>query len=51
LALSPDSKKGFDNMTDQEIIDMFDSTNITLARLALISGRTVPQLKKLLMGV
>jgi hypothetical protein len=38
-------------MTDQEIIDMFDSTNITLARLAVISGRTVPQLKKLLMGV
>jgi predicted HTH domain antitoxin len=37
-------------MTDAEIIAMFDSTNITLARLALISGRSVAQLKKLLMG-
>jgi hypothetical protein len=37
-------------MTDAEIIEMFDSTNITLARLALISGRSVAQLKKLLMG-
>jgi predicted HTH domain antitoxin len=37
-------------MTNQEIIEMFDSTNITLARLAIISGRTVPELKKILMG-
>ena len=37
-------------MTDDEIIHLFDSTNITLARLALISGRSVAQLKKLLMG-
>ena len=37
-------------MTDCEIIELFDSTNITLARLALISGRSVSQLKKLLMG-
>lgn len=37
-------------MTDQEIIDMFDSTNITLANLAMRSGRTVAELKKLLMS-
>ena len=37
-------------MTDQEIIDLFDATNITLAELAAISGRTVRALKKLLMG-
>jgi len=47
---NPAKQKTGRKMTDQEIIDMFDSTNITLARLALISGRTVPQLKKLLMG-
>ena len=38
------------SMTDQEIIDMFDSTNITLANLAMRSGRTVAELKKLLMS-
>jgi predicted HTH domain antitoxin len=37
-------------MSDQEIIDLFDSTNITLARLSTISGRSVAELKKLLMG-
>jgi predicted HTH domain antitoxin len=37
-------------MSDQKIIYLFDSSNITLAQLAQISGRTVPQLKKLLMG-
>jgi hypothetical protein len=37
-------------MTDQQIIDLFDSTNITLAELSRRSGRSVPQLKKLLMG-
>jgi len=37
-------------MTDTEIIEMFNSTNITLARLAVISMRTVPELKKLLLG-
>jgi hypothetical protein len=37
-------------MTDQDIIDLFDSTNITLADLALRSGRSVEELKKLLMG-
>jgi hypothetical protein len=36
-------------MTDAEIIEIFDSTNITLADLARISGRTVKQLKTLLM--
>ena len=37
-------------MTDQEIIDLFDSTNITLSELSRRSGRPVPALKKLLMG-
>ena len=37
-------------MTDQEIIDLFDSTNITLADLAMRSGRSVAELKKLLMS-
>jgi len=37
-------------MTDQEIIDLFDSTNITLERLSIISGRSVSELKTLLMG-
>ena len=37
-------------MTDQEIIDLFDGSNITLAELARISGRTIAQLKALLMG-
>lgn len=37
-------------MTDQEIVDLFDSSNITMARLALVSGRSVAELKKLLMG-
>jgi hypothetical protein len=37
-------------MTDQEIIELFDATNITLAELAAQSGRSVPALKKLLMG-
>jgi predicted HTH domain antitoxin len=37
-------------MTDEQIIALFDSTNITLADLSRISGRSVPALKKLLMG-
>jgi len=37
-------------MTDQQIIDLFDSTNITLLDLAARSGRSVKALKKLLMG-
>ena len=37
-------------MSDQEIIDLFDSTNITLSELSSRSGRSIPELKKLLMG-
>lgn len=37
-------------MTDQQIIDLFDSSNITLRELAAISGRSVAELKALLMG-
>jgi hypothetical protein len=37
-------------MTDREIINIFDASNITLARLSIISGRSVKQLKLLLMG-
>ena len=37
-------------MTDQEIVALFDSTNITLAELAARSGRSVAALKQLLMG-
>jgi hypothetical protein len=37
-------------MTNQQIIDLFDSTNITLAELSVITGKPVNYLKKLLMG-
>ena len=37
-------------MTDHQIIELFDGSNITLAELSARSGRTVKQLKKLLMG-
>jgi len=37
-------------VSDQKIIELFDSSNITLQELAEISGRSVAQLKKLLMG-
>lgn len=37
-------------MTDQQIIDLFDSSNITLAELSRLSGKSVPYLKTLLMG-
>jgi len=36
-------------MTNQKIIELFDSTNITLSELAHLSGRTVKALKILLM--
>jgi predicted HTH domain antitoxin len=36
-------------MTDSQIIDLFDSTNITLAELSRRSGRDVEYLKNLLM--
>ena len=35
-------------MSDQDIIDLFDSTNITLAELARISGRSILELKRIL---
>lgn len=37
-------------MTDQQIIDLFESTNITLQRLSQRSGRSVKELKKLIMS-
>ena len=37
-------------MTHQEIIDTFDSTNITLVELARMSGRSINSLKKILMS-
>jgi|DEB0MinimDraft_6_1074348.scaffolds.fasta_scaffold45755_4 lambda repressor-like predicted transcriptional regulator len=37
-------------MTDQDIIDLFDSTNITLAELSRRSGKSVSYLKSILMG-
>jgi hypothetical protein len=37
-------------MTNQEIIDLFDSTNITLAELSARSGKSVKYLKQLLLG-
>ena len=37
-------------MTDHDIIDLFDSSSITLADLAMQSGRSVKELKALLMG-
>ena len=42
--------KGVSPMTDAQIISLFDSSNITLAELSAISGRSVAALKKLLMG-
>ena len=39
-----------DIMTIDEIIDMFDSTNITLGELSVISGKSVKELKNILMG-
>jgi hypothetical protein len=37
-------------MSDAEIIDLFDTTNITLAELSSRSGRSIKDLKALLMG-
>lgn len=36
-------------MTDQQIIDWFDCSNITIAELARMSGRSVQEIKALLM--
>jgi hypothetical protein len=38
-------------MTKSQIISLFDSTNITLAELSAVSGKSVKYLKKLLMRV
>lgn len=39
-------------MTDQEIIQLYDrKLNMTLAELSAITGRSVKDLKRLLMGV
>ena len=35
-------------MTDQELLDFFDSSNITLGELCELSGRSLQQLKDLL---
>jgi predicted HTH domain antitoxin len=37
-------------MSDNEIIDRFDTSNITLEQLSQLSGKSVKYLKKLLMG-
>mgnify|MGYP003705448129 FL=1 len=37
-------------MTIDEIIDLFDSTNITLGELSVITGKSVKELKNILMG-
>jgi hypothetical protein len=38
-------------MTNQEIIDFYDQNlNLTLAQLAAITGKTVQELKSILMG-
>lgn len=37
-------------MSDNEIIDRFDTSNITLEQLSKLSGKSVKCLKKLLMG-
>lgn len=38
-------------LTDQEIIDMFDSIpGLTLSQLARITGKSISELKQILMG-
>ena len=37
-------------MTDAEIIDLFDSSNITMHQLSVISGRSIAYLKQILMA-
>ena len=41
---------GYAMMTDDEIVDLFDRTFLTLAELASISGRSVEYLKHLLLS-
>ena len=38
-------------MTDQEIREFFDSTNITIAALMAFTGKSKKQIKQILMGV
>ena len=38
-------------MTNDDIKAYFDSSNITLAELSVITGKTIKQLKTILMGV
>ena len=43
--------KGKTLMTDTQIKDMFDSDlNMTLAQLSKVSGRSVAELKRILLG-
>ena len=37
-------------MSDNEIIDRFDTSNLTLEQLSALSGKSVKYIKKLLMG-
>jgi hypothetical protein len=38
------------NLTNQDIIDLFDlNPNLTLAQLSRITGKSVPELKQILM--
>jgi len=37
-------------LTNEEIIELYDTTNITLRELSRITGWSVKDLKKLLMG-
>lgn len=39
------------NLTDQDIIEMFDlNPNLTLAQLSRIVGKSISELKQILMG-
>lgn len=37
-------------MTDEEIIEIYDCSNVTLYQLSVITGRTIAELKSLLMA-
>ena len=38
------------NMTDAEIIDLFDSTDITMHELSSMTGLSIAELKRILMS-
>ena len=39
------------NLTDEQIIDLFDThPNLFLSEIAQLTGKTVPELKKILLG-